>query len=194
MQRLLSVMILCTLVLGASSIALGAGQENHAAEGEAHAESIWTSVFRWINFAVLAGGLILVLRRPLGDFFRTRSEEIREGIERSQVAEREAAARISEIEKKLGTLSSDIARLRSEMDREASAEAERVLAEGAREVEAITRQAREELRRAAIVAERDLRERLAERVVMTAQQRLQGTMTSDDLRRSVDRFIESLKV
>lgn len=192
MQRLLSVTILC-LVLSTITPAGAAVQESHE-EAEPHGESVWASVFRWVNVGVLVGGLILVLRRPLAEYFRQRSQEIRDGIQRAQIAEQESAARISEIEKKLGNLSSEIARLRREMDQEASSESERVLAEAKREVETILRQSQEELHRAALVAEKDLRERLAERVVLKAQQRLQATMTPDDLRRSVDRFIEGLKV
>ena len=100
MKKILALLVLSVVICAAAPFAFG--QEEHAekseaAEGaEAHheEESTLHVVARWANFAILFGGLIYLLRKPMGDFFTTRRNEISSGLQRAQDAQASAKARM----------------------------------------------------------------------------------------------------
>jgi hypothetical protein len=124
MKNLLMVLIFLVGITASSAINLA--QEEHAVAAteaaehaaEEHAESPWAVVFRWINFFILFGGLGFLLKQPIAHFFEARKQEIRSGLESAQRADVEARARMSDIEKRLGRLSADVADLRHQAEQE----------------------------------------------------------------------------
>jgi len=172
-------------------VAAGTAQE-HAEGGAAAEESPWAVVFRWVNFALLFGGLGYLLRKPAGDFFEGRRKEIADGLDRASHAEQNAQTRMTDIEQRLNRLSSDIAALRTEAERESGFERERIIAEARREVDRVVEQSRQEIERAARSAEREIKEGLADLVVDRAGNALRTSMTEDDQKRVIVRFIKKL--
>src|SRR5690606_9168146 len=67
------------------------------AHGEEHHESIWTTIARVANFALLAGGLFYFLREPISQHLESRGTQIRNDLETAARVKAEAAARLAEI-------------------------------------------------------------------------------------------------
>src|SRR5262249_23819802 len=109
MRKLLSVAVLSVVVCG--PVCLAMAQEKPEAT-EQHEESPLQAVLKWANFVILFGGLAFLLKKPMGDFFRTRQNDITGGLKRAEDAQSSAQARMDEIERRLAHLSSDIAALR----------------------------------------------------------------------------------
>ena len=129
----------------------------HAAEGGSDASEHVNELFKWINFAVVAGGLIWIFGKVLPPIFRKRTDEIGAAIKKATEAKAEADRQLREAEQKLAKLEQEIAQLRTIAQREASAEAERIRnatlsdaqkieAAAAAEIEAAERAARLELK------------------------------------------------
>ena len=163
----------------------------HAVEAE-HEESSSAVVFRWINFLILIGGLGYFLKKPAKEFFETRSREISEGLNRAQAAQAAAQGRMDEIEQRLGKLSSDMAALRTQAEKESAMDKDKIVAEAKAEVARVVEQSRQEVERVARSVERDIRETLADKVIDRAGQTLQTQMSQDDHKRVVVRFIKNL--
>jgi F-type H+-transporting ATPase subunit b len=129
----------------------------HAAEGGSDASEHVNELFKWINFAVVAGGLIWIFGKVLPPIFRKRTDEIGAAIKKATEAKAEANRQLREAEQKLAKLEQEIAQLRTIAQREAAAEAERIRnatlsdaqkieAAAAAEIEAAERAARLELK------------------------------------------------
>ena len=201
MKTLLVLLLFSVLILGTYGVATAQEAEEHAPaeagaeageHAEEHAESPWASVFRWFNAAVLFGGLFYLLRKPAGEFFESRKKQITTGMERARDAQTTANARMDEIEQRLASLTAELTALRSEADREAALERDKILADAKREVERVVDQSRLEIDRLARSIEREIKDKIADAVVDRAGKTLQTQMTEDDQKRVVVRFIKKL--
>ena len=176
----------------------GPGQEHAqlaAKHGEGHEESpmpneIW---WKWANFAVLAAGLGYLASKNAGPFFRTRSEEIRKGIDEAAKVRADAEARAAEIERKVGNLSADVGTLQAKLSTEIAAEGARVQAETEAQVAKIRAQAEREIASAAKQASLQLKAYSAQLALNLAEQRIRQQLdgrTQDGL---VDAFVKDLR-
>ena len=195
MKRILTLLVLCVVICATVSIALA--QEEHAeeaagAEAQHEEESAFHVVARWANFAILFGGLIYLLRKPMGEFFQTRRKDIASGLQRAEDAQARAKARMDEIEQRLAHLTADMAALRAEAEKESFLDREKILSEAKREVERIVEQSRQEIVRVARTVEREIKETIADQVIDRASNTLRSEMTQDDEKRVVVRFIKKL--
>jgi len=189
MKRILVLLLFSVLISGTAYPALGQEAEEPAAE---HAESLWAPVIRWFNAALLFGGLIYLLRKPAIEFFANRKKQIVTGMERARDAQTTANSRMDEIERRIGSLSAELSALRSESDRLAAAERDKILADARRDVSRVVEQSRQEIDRLARSIEREIKEKIADAVVERAGETLRTQMTEDDQKRVVVRFIKKL--
>lgn len=91
---------------GAHAAPQGAGHEAGGAKGEGghEAESPWGLIGKLFNFAVLAGGLVYLLRSPFGAYLRNRGAGIRSDLARAKEMREEATEQVAKIEERLEAL------------------------------------------------------------------------------------------
>jgi F-type H+-transporting ATPase subunit b len=99
----------------------------HAAEkGGSAAQERANEIFKWINFVLVAGGLIWLFGKVLPPKFRGNADAISSAITKATAAKAEADRQLREAEQKLARLEQEVAQLRATAQREAEAEAERI--------------------------------------------------------------------
>jgi F-type H+-transporting ATPase subunit b len=143
---------------GALLVVLFTAWSAHAAEeGGNTATARANEIFKWINFAIVAGLAAWVFLMLTPPFFRKNSENIGSAITKATTAKAEADQQLREADEKLARLQQEVAQLRATAQREATAEAERLRAitqsdiqkvglAGKAEIEAAERAARLELK------------------------------------------------
>ena len=97
-----------------------------AEEGGNAATERATEIFKWINFAIVAGALLWVCLKKAPGFFRGRAEAISSAITKAGSTKAAADAQLREAETKLANLDKEVAELRAFAEREAAAEVERI--------------------------------------------------------------------
>lgn len=99
----------------------------HAAEegGNATAERA-NDLFKWINFAIVAGLIAWVFLKLTPPFFRKNAGAISSAITKATAAKDEADRQLREAEAQLASLEQQVAQLRAAAQGEAAAEAERI--------------------------------------------------------------------
>jgi F-type H+-transporting ATPase subunit b len=109
------------------------------------ADSLTETIFRWLNFALVAGGIIYLIRKTGAPYFRQNAQAISRSIQ--QAAEERAAAEreLNEVSQKLAKIDLEIQDLRRTAASESSAQAERMRALARKEVERIGQAARAEI-------------------------------------------------
>lgn len=137
----------------------------------------WISVI--LNFGVLAGMFIYLGRKSVPQMFRDRTSAIQKGMEEAREASAKAAARLTEIEARLGKLDTEIATMRSQAENEACAEEERLKAATEEEKRKIVQSAEQEIAAAANSARRDLKNLAAELAVSLAEKKISVDENTD---------------
>ena len=170
----------------------------HGAEGaghgtEQHGESIWATIGRLFNFAVLVGGLIYVLRSPLAQYLANRSQQIRGGLDSARETSAKATSQLAEIDRRLQMLPAELEALRKKGVEEIAAEEQRIQAkaeaERARLIDEMQRDVDVRIR----VARKALAEHAADLAVGLAAERVRQTITDADQARLIDRYASQVK-
>ncbi len=163
--------------------------EAHKAEGEHEAASPWGLIGKIFNFAVLAGGLVYLLRSPFADYLKNRAVRIRSDLANARQMRDEASAQMAKIDERLKALPSEIDALKRRGTAEATAEQARMREATEAERQRLIDQARREVESQVRTAERMLLKRAGELAVNVATERVRRTITDADQVRLVDRYL-----
>jgi F-type H+-transporting ATPase subunit b len=163
------------------------------AQAEAQGHPVVDMIARLFNFAIFAGTLWYLLKSPLRRYLADRGTQIRSDLVNAAAMKQAAAAQIEEIDRKMRALPGELESLRAQGVQEIAAEEERIRAAAAAERERLLEQARREIGQQVRVAERELVAHAAELAVGVASERIKNTITDEDQKRLVDRYVQQLR-
>jgi len=177
--------------------AAAAGQEHAAGaaehgEGE-HGESVWSLVFRVLNFVILAGGLWYLLRKPAAHYLEARADQIKGGLTNAAAMKSQAAAQIQDIEARMKTLPGEIDRLKARGSGEVAAEQARIKEAAELERRRLMEQARRDIELQLQAARRDLTKHAASLAVDLAEKKIERAITPADQQRLVDKYVAGME-
>jgi F-type H+-transporting ATPase subunit b len=165
----------------------------HAAEeGGNAAQERANEIFKWINFALLAGGLLWLFGKVLPPKFRANADEISSAITKATAAKAEAARQLHEAEQKLARLEQEVAQLQSTARREAEAEAQRIRNATERDAQKIGVAATVEIEAAERAARLELKSIAANLAVDGAESLLAKQLTPQAQEALVSAFVKGL--
>jgi F-type H+-transporting ATPase subunit b len=182
--------IFAGLFVGGASLffaaAAFAAEEGGAAAGP-------TELFRWINFAIVAGALILVFAKILPPRFRANAENIGSAITKATAAKAEADRQLKDAERRLARLEEEVRALRAEAEKEAAAEAERIRALAKSDVEKVRVAAQAEIEAAERAARLELKAIAAKLAVDGAESLVAKQLTPQTQDALIAGFVKSLQ-
>jgi F-type H+-transporting ATPase subunit b len=146
-----------------------------------------------INFVVLLGGLIYLLRNSLRNFLEERTKSLDHALREAKDSRVEAEKKQQEIENRLKKIGREMEKVREEAEIEGQAVQERILQEAkakANRLKLLSRQEIEMLTQAGI---REIKQYAAELATALAQQRIQSKIKKEDQSLLIDRSIERLE-
>jgi F-type H+-transporting ATPase subunit b len=114
--------IVASLLVSVLFVALNAHAEEAGSASQQSAENL----FKWINFAVVAGVIVWLCLKRGPAFFGRRADVISSDIQKSTEAKNQAELQLRDAETKLQNLEKEVADLRASARRESAAEAERI--------------------------------------------------------------------
>ncbi len=129
-------------------------------------------IFLIINFAILVGALVWVVRKVLPNGFAPRTAEIQKGIEDARKASAEASARLGEIENRLAKLDTEIAEIRTAAEADFSVEEQRIKASAEQDAKNVIIAAEQEIATATRTAQRELKSFVADLAVGLAEKKI----------------------
>jgi F-type H+-transporting ATPase subunit b len=175
-----------------------AAEETHAADeahaaAEEHAGGAMDVVARLVNFSILVGTLVYLLRSPFAAYLTERSTQIRSDLVNAAEMKQTAAAQIEEIDRKMAALPGELEALRGQGAQEIAAEQARIRAAAAAERDRLLDQARRDIDQQVKIAERELVNHAADLAIGLAGDRIRKTITDEDQKRLADRYVQQLK-
>src|SRR6266404_8060722 len=171
-----------------------AAMSAHAAEegGNTTTESA-NEIFKWINFAIVAGLIAWVFLKLTPPFFRKNAETISSAISKATAAKAEAERQLREAEEKLARLEQEVMQLRSTAQREMATETERLKAITQSDIEKVKLAAKAEMEAAERAARLELKMIAANLAVDGAESLLAKEMTPQVQESLVAAFVKSLE-
>ena len=186
-RRILAAAAVC-LVLLLSSVSAGAAEE-----GAGPSTEQFSAIFRWINFAIVAGGILWLFGKVLPPKFRRNAENIGSTITKATAAKAEADRLLREAEAKLANLQVEVAALGEEAKREAAAEVERIRAATRVDEQKIAAAAKGEIEAAERAARKELKELAAKLAVDGAESLLVRQLTPAVQESLISSFVKTLE-
>jgi F-type H+-transporting ATPase subunit b len=144
------------------------------------------------NLILVLTVLVWVARKPLANFFASRSQAIKDQLAEAQKARLEAEARLAEISSRMSSLEEELLGIRTVAEREAQQEYQLQIAGAERDAQKIMDRTRREIEGMTRTAQLELRAHVSELSVQLARQKIQSEMTDDDHRRLFARFVAGL--
>ena len=180
----------CTSVL---AVFLWGVVSAHAAEEGTAAAERASEIFKWINFAIVAGLILWVFGKKLPPIFRKNADKISSAITSATSAKVAADAQVREAETKLARLQQEIAELRTGAEREGAGEAERIRALAKSDAQKISAAANAEIEAAERAARLELKAIAANLAVDGAESLLSKQLTPQAQESLVSAFVKSLE-
>lgn len=169
--------------------------ETHGAEAEHAAEGnpVVTLAAKLLNFGVMVGALVYLLRSPVAAYLASRGAEIRQELVTAAEMRAAATAQLAEIDRKLQALPAELDALKRQGADDVTAEQARIARAAADERTRLLEHTRREIEMRLRIARRELTEHAARLAVDVAEQRIRRSITPDDQIRLVDRYASQLK-
>jgi F-type H+-transporting ATPase subunit b len=172
---------------------LAAVGANAAEEGGNAATERATEIFKWINFAIVAGVIVWVFGRKLPPVFRKKAEAISSAIANATNAKAAADRQLREAENKLTNLQKEVAELRAFAERESATEVERLRAATQTDAQKIATAAKAEIEAAERAARLELKALAANLAVDGAETLLVKQLTPKAQESLISDFVKSLE-
>jgi F-type H+-transporting ATPase subunit b len=190
-KNILAWVSLCLVILlFFCSFALGA----EAHEGADRTGDLLDLLYRFMNFALLVIILFIVLRKVrVGDFFRSRSEEIQKKFDELRKGKEEAEKKLHELERKLKEFEEDRRRMLRQFQEEGNEEKEKIIAEAKKRAGQIVEQAELTVQQEVKTARDRLRQEIVALAAQGAGDIIAKQITEKDQDRLVDEFIEKVR-
>ncbi len=165
--------------------------------GDAHAEvkaKGWlpTDTYRVLNFAVLAGALVFLLRKPISQALDSRIKGIQAQLEDLEAKKAEAEKVLSEYNAKIAKLSQESEGIVAEYIRQGNEAKARILKEAEASAYKLEEQARRNIENEFEVAKQRLQQDIFEKAMTKAEEIIKKNITADDQNRLVDEYLDKV--
>lgn len=149
----------------------------------------WTMLAgKIVNFAILVGALVYLLRSPIVGYLKNRGLAIRKDLADAAAVRAAAETQLSSVRSRLAGLPAELDLLRRRGEEEVAGEQRRMKEAADQERQHLIDRARRDIDIQLRVARRMLLEHSAELAVSLTRDRVQREITSDDQARLIDRY------
>ena len=181
------------LLAGLVVLAGGAGLAWAASGGEpSHGGFTSTDWFRLMNFAVLAGGLFFLLRKPIPRALNGRIRGIEDQLKDLEAKKSEAEKRLAEYNQKLGTMEKEAERIMADYTRQGQEAKARILKEAESAAEKLQIQARRNIEHEFEQTKATLHRENFEKALTRAEELLKQNVTSQDQTQLVEEYLQKV--
>ncbi len=184
MMRLRPLLVLLLAV----PLALAATGE----EGSTHPSAAMDFLGKVVNFLVLFGALVFVLRKPVKALLAKRTADVGETIRKAGADRTESESRAETSREKLAGLEGEVRALKAAAEEEGRREADRIARAAREEAERLKKLTRQELDEQVRLGVRELKTYAAARATELARERIRKRLTPELQAALIEQSIDSL--
>lgn len=150
-------------------------------------------LWKFANLLLFVLAALYLIRRPLREGLRSRSEAIKMELKRAKEERDQALAKLSEVESRFANLDAELSKVKARTAAELDAERERIRATTEDEVARMREQAKREIESAGKTARHGLRRFAAQESIRMAEDILKKEIGPEEHARLTNRSIEELR-
>ena len=171
----------------------GGGEHEGGAE-HAAASKPWqvTDTAKVLNFAVLAIGLFLVLRKPVSQALNDRIKGIKVELEDLERRKAQVEKQLAEYNAKIASLDKESEKIIAEYIRQGEEARARILKEAELAAEKLKEQAQKNIQHEFTQAKQTLQAEIVEKALAKAEQIITKQISAEDQNRLVDEYLEKV--
>lgn len=201
---MLPLVLVAFLICGSAAVfaSTNAGHSDAAAtdghgDGGGHGEAdskgwVATDTYRVMNFAVLAIGLFLVLKKPVSQALGGRIQGIKEQLADLEEKKNEAEAKLAEYDAKMAELDKESEALLAEYVKQGEDAKARILKEAESAAERLKEQASKNIEHEFLQAKTELKAIIVEKALAKAEAIIKEKINSEDQDKLVDEYLEKV--
>jgi F-type H+-transporting ATPase subunit b len=154
----------------------------------------WTTDdwIRVMNFAVLAGALFFLLKKPVADALNGRIAGIKAQLEELESKKAQAEKTLADYEKKIATLDDEVSQIVAQYTEQGEAAKKRILDAAAASAEKLEEQAKRNIESEFKVARQKLQAEMMTQALEKAEELVKKTISSGDQDRLIDEYLEKV--
>ena len=186
-QRAILIVVLVAFMSLSMGTALAASGGDAGSKG-------WqdTDWFRVMNFVVLAGALIFILRKPVSQALGSRIKGIKEQLESLEVQKAEAEKQLAQYNEKLSQLESEAEKIVDDYIKQGNEAKAKILKEAEQTAEKLQVQAKRNIEHEFAKAKQKLQQEVVESSLLKAEESLKKEITAKDQDKLVDEYLDKV--
>ncbi len=145
-----------------------------------------------MNFVVLAGALVFVLRKPVSQALSSRIKGIQEQLESLEVRRAEAEKQLAQYNEKLSKLESEAVKIVDAYIKQGNEAKAKILKEAEQTAEKLRAQARRNIEHEFDKAKQKLQQEVVESSLQKAKESLKKEITAQDQDKLIDEYINKV--
>lgn len=169
-----------------------------ASSGGGHGESSFDKtkdlIWRIMNFAVLAGALFFLLRKPVAQGLEARRQGIRDQLDDLENQKADAEKELAEYKAKLARLDKEIGKIVAEYVKDGEAAKEKIIEEAKIAAEKLQEHAKKNIEHEFQKARQELQAEMSAQAVTMAEALIKKSINDDDQKRIVDEYLTKVVV
>ncbi len=171
-----------------------AGSEEAQPHGESHGAKGWvaTDTYRVVNFAILAVGLFLILKKPVSQALSSRIKGIKEQLADLEEKKQAAEEALAGYTQKLALLEKEAGRIVEEYVRQGNEAKVRILKEAEASAGKLEEKARRNIEHEFKQAKFQLQAEIIDKALIQAEKMVMEKITPDDQDKLVDEYLEKV--
>jgi F0F1-type ATP synthase membrane subunit b/b' len=166
--------IIATLLLTLACTALPALAQEQSAPDPA--DSTAGTIFKWLNFIIVFGGIAWVISKLGAPFFRQNAKDISNSIQKAANERAEAERELNEVTQKLARIDAEVQEMRKAAATETASQAERIRVLAKAEVDRVGHAAKAEINASERAAAQELRAATARLATARASEIVRANM------------------
>ena len=162
-----------------------------AEDGSADWRPTYDLALRWINFFILVFLIFKYARKPLVNFFKEKSEDIKKEIRAVEKEKEKILARVDEMLKARDHSQEKLEKLKERVIAQGKAKKQRIIEDARKESKLMIEGARRKIKSQMITAQQDLRAEMIDHAIDMATQKLPGVIDEKDDRHIYENYLKS---
>jgi F-type H+-transporting ATPase subunit b len=151
-----------------------------------------TDWYRVMNFAVLAIGLFLIVRKPVGQAMGARIKSIKDQLSELDAQKKDAEKTLAQFNEKISHLEQEASKIIAQYEEQGKAVRQRILEEAAAAAQKMEEQAKRNIEQEFTIAKVKLQEEIIAKAMVEAEALVNKSITSEDQERLVDEYINKV--
>ena len=181
------------VALGMSLLPASLFAASEAAEGAEHHGPGMAVVFHAINFAILVGLLFYFLRKPVKEFFASRSTLIRSNIDEARHRKTEASQKYAQYEERLKSIEQEMQGLIQGLKQDGELERKRLLETAEHHAQTLKSNSERMLQQELRKAKEDLKREAVGLAGQLAEELIQQNLSPEDQGRIVGQYLQKME-